>query len=84
MYSFTRFLSALVIAYAGLHTAAAQGIAFDEGDWDDLRKKAKETNKLIFLYAYASWCGPCKWMAKNVFTTEEAGAYFNAHFMSLV
>ncbi|WP_260744016.1 thioredoxin domain-containing protein [Elizabethkingia anophelis] len=37
---------------------------FDDGNFSSLLAKAKKENKLIFLDAYASWCGPCKLMAK--------------------
>jgi len=58
------------------------GIAFFEGTWKQALKKAKKENKLLFVDCYADWCGPCKWMDKNVFPTEEAGAFYNKHFIS--
>ena len=33
--------------------------------------------------AYASWCGPCKRMAANVFPKEDVGDFFNANFVNL-
>ena len=44
---------------------------------------AKQENKLIFLDAYASWCGPCKLLKRNVFPQSEVGDYFNEHFVSV-
>ena len=32
---------------------------------------------------YATWCGPCKYMANSVFTTKEAGDYFNKKFVNI-
>ena len=58
------------------------GIEFFAGSWDEALEKAKEENKLIFLDAYATWCGPCKRMAKNVFTDAEVGEFFNANFIN--
>ena len=57
------------------------GIQFFTGTWDEALEKAKEENKLIFLDAYASWCGPCKRMSKSVFTDEKVGEFFNANFI---
>lgn len=59
------------------------GIEFFEGSWQETLKKAREEDKLIFLDAYASWCGPCKAMQKNVFPTDKVGEYFNTHFISV-
>ena len=62
---------------------ADKGIEFYEGNFNDALAKAKYENKIIFMDAYASWCGPCKKMAANVFTDEKAGEYFNANFVNL-
>ena len=61
----------------------AVGIQFFHGTWTEALAKAKKENKLIFLDAYASWCGPCKAMAKNTFTNEEVGAFFNKNFINM-
>lgn len=60
----------------------AQGIKFEEGNWASVKEKAKKENKLIFLDAYTSWCGPCKWMAKNVFTNDTVGKFYNEKFIN--
>lgn len=60
----------------------AQGIAFEHGTWAETLAKAKSENKLIFLDAYAAWCGPCKMMAKQTFMDAEVAKYFNASFVN--
>ena len=60
----------------------AQGIEFNANDFADAKEKAKAQNKLIFVDAYTTWCGPCKWMAKNVFTEESVGDYYNNSFVN--
>ncbi len=60
----------------------AQGIKFEKGTWEAVLAKAEQENKPIFVDAYTTWCGPCKWMAKEIFTQKEVGAYINAHFVA--
>ena len=59
------------------------GIQFFKGNWDAALKKSKKENKLIFLDAYAAWCGPCKVMARKTFTQKEVGDFFNANFINV-
>lgn len=59
------------------------GIDFQNISFKAAKEKAKKEGKLVFIDAYATWCGPCKWMSANVFVDEEVGNYFNQHFISL-
>lgn len=59
------------------------GIQFEHTSWQEILKKAKSENKLIFIDAYTTWCGPCKVMAKNVFTDDEVGVFFNQNFINV-
>ena len=43
-----------------------QGIEFFHGTFDEALEKAKQEEKLIFLDAFASWCGPCRQENPNV------------------
>ncbi|WP_228409824.1 thioredoxin family protein [Chryseobacterium sp. T16E-39] len=61
---------------------AQEAIQFQDLPFKDLVAKAKKENKIIFLDAYASWCGPCKLMEKNVFTKKSVGDYYNANFVN--
>ncbi len=59
------------------------GIKFGKQSFAKTLEQAKKENKLIFLDAFASWCGPCKLLDKNVFPKKEVGDYFNANFLNL-
>lgn len=71
--------SANSTAIAGIE----KGIQFWEKDWSSALKEAKAKKKLIFLDAYASWCGPCKLLKKNTFTDDKAGKFFNEAFINV-
>ncbi|MDN3692041.1 thioredoxin family protein [Chryseobacterium tructae] len=62
--------------------AWAQGIKFEEGNFASILAKAKKEHKLVFIDAYASWCGPCKLMVKNIFPLKDVGDYYNSHFIN--
>ncbi len=64
-------------------TTYAQGIEFFHGSWEEAQKEAQKQSKIIFVDAFAVWCGPCKAMAKNLFPKEEVGAYFNSKFINV-
>lgn len=57
-------------------------IKFETGSFEEVKAKAKRENKLIFVDAYTTWCGPCKWMAKSVFTNDTVADYFNTNFIA--
>ena len=59
------------------------GIQFFEGTWEEALALAKKEHKIIFVDAYASWCGPCKRMAKTVFVDETVGKFYNRHFINV-
>lgn len=60
----------------------AQGIKFEDSNFAAILAKAKKENKLVFIDAYASWCGPCKLMVKNIFPLQTVGDYYNSHFIN--
>jgi thiol:disulfide interchange protein len=63
--------------------AITGGIVFFQGTWDEALAQATKENKLVFLDAYASWCGPCKKMKRNVFTDTAVAAFFNKNFVNV-
>lgn len=61
----------------------AKGIEFHKGKWQEAFELAKAEGKPIFVDAYAEWCGPCKRMARNVFTSDKVAAFYNSNFVNL-
>ncbi|MEM6397094.1 MAG: thioredoxin family protein [Bacteroidota bacterium] len=60
------------------------GIAFEhDRTFAELLEQAKQEDKLIFVDAYATWCGPCKMMERRVFNQEAVGEFYNANFINL-
>jgi thioredoxin 1 len=83
-----RFQSAILLAsifmlLSSFQAAPTAGIVFEHGSYNEAKKLAKETNKIIFIDSYTQWCGPCKKMASDVFTNAEVGAYFNKKFINV-
>jgi len=76
----TLLLSLLFVV--NLAFAQTKSINFETSTFADIKVKAKKENKLIFIDAFTSWCGPCKWMAKNVFTNDTVADYFNGKFIN--
>jgi len=78
------FLLALQVLTFGALLAQHGGMAFSESaSWKEILAEAKASNRVIFMDAYTTWCGPCKMMAKNVFTDETVGDFYNANFVNV-
>jgi len=71
-----------LLLFISLFTFAQDGIQFQDIPFKDLVAKAKKEKKLVFIDAYASWCGPCKMMEKNVFVKKSVGDFFNKNFVN--
>lgn len=74
----------LMFLFSGLGLGAQnRGIDFQSMEWKKALKIAKSQKRLIFVDCYTSWCGPCKLLAKNVFTQDSVADYFNRNFVCL-
>lgn len=65
------------------YTSHGQQVVFQKLSWQEAKAKAKEEGKDIFVDIYTTWCGPCKKMAKEVFSQKKVGDFVNHHFIAL-
>jgi thioredoxin-related protein len=72
----------LIIAISS-QAQTEKGIIFIHDNWATAMAQAKKEKKIIFMDAHTSWCGPCKAMAKNVFTLDEVANVYNKQFINL-
>ncbi|MBP7821467.1 MAG: thioredoxin family protein [Saprospiraceae bacterium] len=77
------FFIITAFCFSSLLSAQGEGIQFFKGTWEEALALAKTNNKLIFMDAYTTWCGPCKMMSKNIFPDKEVGEYYNKNFINL-
>ena len=77
----TLFLFTGLILVSIVH--AQEGIQFFHGTWDEALSRSKAEDKIIFVDAFAKWCGPCKRMAANTFTNQTVGEFFNKNFICM-
>lgn len=54
-----------------------------EDDMQRARQKVDDEGKLLFVDVYATWCGPCKMMDRDVYTDPDVARYMNAHFVNV-
>ena len=77
-----RLLLTIVTSLVLIVGLRAEGMEFFHGTWEEALAEAKKQEKIIFVDAYAVWCGPCKRMAKNVFTQDRVGEFYNKNFIN--
>jgi thiol-disulfide isomerase/thioredoxin len=60
-----------------------KGIQFIHEQYTKALATAKSQNKLVFMDAYTTWCGPCKMMSKKVFPDSAVASFYNDKFVNL-
>ncbi len=77
-------------SFAQTHTPAATETLSDTGvhfqhnlSWQQTLAKAKAEHKYIFVDGFTTWCGPCRYMSKNIFPQKAVGDVMNAKFIAV-
>lgn len=78
---FTTFLG--ILCCCSMMLSAQEGVDFREFTLEEALNCAKMENKWLFIDCYTSWCGPCKAMAKEVFSLKKVGDFMNQQFVSI-
>jgi thiol-disulfide isomerase/thioredoxin len=78
---FTLLVAGLVLTTGA--TAQNREIEFNDNEsWQGVLEKATQARKIIFMDCYTTWCGPCKMLARDVFTNDQIADYYNEHFVN--
>jgi len=73
------FLVFLLITVSTM--AQESGIRFlQDSTLDAALATANKMQKSLFVDCYTVWCGPCKYVDKNIFPQKEVGDFYNANF----
>jgi len=79
----SKTIGVLCLSFVFFTQVRATGIEFQSLSLDEALTKAKQENKHVFIDVYADWCGPCKYLAKEIFPDEKLGEFMNQHFVSI-
>ena len=78
-----KYITLFIYSFLTVTISAQSGIQWIDNDMELAMQKANTEGKMIYLYTYTTWCGPCKVMKKEVFPNEEVGAIYNQAFVNL-
>lgn len=66
----------------GGYSTPGKGMDFTKGSWEEVKAKAAQQDRFIMVDAYTSWCVPCQYMSKHVFSDPNVASYFDPRFVS--
>jgi thioredoxin-related protein len=78
-----RFNTLLILAMILAISGAAGQSNFRDLTFQEAVSEANQEDKLLFVDAYTDWCGWCKVMDRETFSTEEIGNFMNEKFVSI-
>jgi len=74
----------LCLGVYGTIVAQNRSITFENETktWEAILEKAQNTGQYVFLNMTAVWCGPCRVLARDIFTRDEVADFFNQNFIN--
>lgn len=72
-----------LFASVSIFAQEVEGIRFILADLTKAQVQATNADKIIFVDAYTTWCGPCKMMDRTTFKDEEVAKFYNDNFVNL-
>lgn len=75
-------LVTLCVALTNVKADEEKGIRFEKIPYKALLEKAKAEKKLLFIDAFTTWCGPCKYMSREIFTKDSVAEFYNTNFIN--
>ncbi len=76
-------LSFLLSCMFAISVFAQGGVTFNKDSWKEIMATAESEEKLIFVDAYTTWCGPCKKMTRDIFPLHNVGEFYNKNFINV-
>lgn len=77
-------ITLIVMAFGFLVTGQVNFIEVTTlNEMEEAQKKASDQQLMIFVDVYATWCGPCKIMDREVYTDPAVAEYMNANFVNV-
>ncbi|WP_343746607.1 thioredoxin domain-containing protein [Chitinophaga sp.] len=70
------------LIFAAPTLSAQSGIQFFKGSWKEVQEAARQQQKMIFVDVYTEWCGPCKYMDREIFTDAAVARKYATHFIA--
>lgn len=74
-------LSIILVLSGNTLCGQNRSIQFVEKSFSEILATAKKENKMVFMDAYTTWCGPCKWIASKIFTNDTVADFYNQKFI---
>ena len=77
------FAFAIALLIAATSTASFAEVHFKDVTFAEALKQARKEKKIIMVDYYTTWCGWCKRLDRDTYSSEELGKYADDNIVSL-
>ncbi|MEN8158077.1 MAG: thioredoxin family protein, partial [Bacteroidota bacterium] len=78
------FVMMMMVAFAGPAFSQVEFIeVVTQEEYEAAQKRADDGMQMLFVDVYATWCGPCKMMDRDVYTDPAVAEYMNKNFVNV-